>query len=159
MKERKTGGKQYRKDILLRESEIREWINEHQSKAFICKQLCCRPGTLDTYLKKLGIEYSGNRGAKGIKCGHGYISVTKYLNTESVLNSHKIKLKLLRENIKKHQCERCKNTEWENKEIPLELHHIDGNRFNNQFNNLLLLCPNCHALEENNSGAKNKKKK
>ena len=33
--------------------------------------------------------------------------------------------------------------------IPLELHHKDGNRYNNQLDNLMLLCPNCHALTEN----------
>jgi predicted HNH restriction endonuclease len=35
------------------------------------------------------------------------------------------------------------------KPIPLELHHKDGNRYNNSLNNLMLLCPNCHALTDN----------
>ena len=30
--------------------------------------------------------------------------------------------------------------------IPLELHHKDGNKFNNNLSNLELLCPNCHAF-------------
>lgn len=30
--------------------------------------------------------------------------------------------------------------------IPLELHHIDGNYLNNKEDNLALLCPNCHSL-------------
>jgi hypothetical protein len=30
--------------------------------------------------------------------------------------------------------------------IPLEVHHIDGDYTNNVEDNLLLLCPNCHAL-------------
>ena len=30
--------------------------------------------------------------------------------------------------------------------VPLEVHHIDGNAFNNSENNLELLCPNCHSL-------------
>ncbi len=29
---------------------------------------------------------------------------------------------------------------------PLEIDHIDGNSENNQEDNLVLLCPNCHAL-------------
>ncbi len=29
--------------------------------------------------------------------------------------------------------------------IPLEIHHIDGDYLNNDEDNLLLLCPNCHA--------------
>ena len=30
--------------------------------------------------------------------------------------------------------------------IPLEVHHIDGDYTNNNEDNLLLLCPNCHSL-------------
>jgi len=30
--------------------------------------------------------------------------------------------------------------------IPLELHHIDGDYLNNKEDNLSLLCPNCHSL-------------
>jgi len=44
-----------------------------------------------------------------------------------------------------HQCESCKNTEWLDEPIPLELEHIDGNNRNQIKENLLLLCPNCHA--------------
>jgi RecJ-like exonuclease len=42
-------------------------------------------------------------------------------------------------------------------EIPLELHHIDGNHFNNDLSNLMVLCPNCHAKTDSYRGKKNKK--
>lgn len=32
--------------------------------------------------------------------------------------------------------------------VPLEVHHIDGDYTNNDEQNLLLLCPNCHSLTE-----------
>lgn len=32
--------------------------------------------------------------------------------------------------------------------VPLQIHHIDGDCLNNSENNLELLCPNCHALTE-----------
>ena len=32
--------------------------------------------------------------------------------------------------------------------VPLEIEHIDGNFQNNKEENLVLLCPNCHALTE-----------
>lgn len=48
-----------------------------------------------------------------------------------------------------HKCERCKNTEWLGQPIPLEVHHQDGDNLNNVLENLLLLCPNCHAQTQN----------
>ena len=54
-----------------------------------------------------------------------------------------------------HSCENCKNDLWLDKPIPLEVHHIDGDRTNNELINLSLLCCNCHSLTEN---WRNKKK-
>lgn len=51
-----------------------------------------------------------------------------------------------------HKCECCGQEEWLNKPIPLEVHHIDGDRLNNDLTNLQLLCPNCHALTDNYRG-------
>ena len=44
-----------------------------------------------------------------------------------------------------HKCWECNNTTWNNKPIPLELEHTDGNRLNNEITNLKMLCCNCHA--------------
>lgn len=46
-------------------------------------------------------------------------------------------------------CESCLLTSWMGNEIPLELHHINGNRTDNSEENLQLLCPNCHAMTAN----------
>ena len=35
------------------------------------------------------------------------------------------------------------------KPIPLELHHKDLNHYNNDINNLQILCSNCHMQEHN----------
>jgi hypothetical protein len=51
-----------------------------------------------------------------------------------------------------HKCECCGMEEWMTKPIPLEVHHKDGNSLNNEIENLMLLCPNCHALTENYRG-------
>lgn len=140
-----------RKDILERKSEILVWIEEGRSKAFMCKELKCKFETLENYLGKMGIEYKGNQSGKGFGKSN-YVKAEDYIKNDSV-KSHKLRLKLLREGIKKEECEYCHLTEWRGKKIPLELHHIDGNHFNNSFNNLAIICPNCHAQEENNSGA------
>lgn len=51
--------------------------------------------------------------------------------------------------MKEYKCEECGLTEWNNKKISLELHHIDGDRTNNIIENLQLLCPNCHSQTKN----------
>jgi len=59
-------------------------------------------------------------------------------------------------NLKKHlvflrgnKCELCGNEIWLNKPIKLEIHHKDGDRTNNNLDNLMLLCPNCHSQTDN----------
>ena len=67
----------------------------------------------------------------------------------SYYQSHKLKQRLIKENIKPHKCECCGRSQWEGYEIPLELHHINGINTDNRLENLQLLCPNCHALTDN----------
>ena len=40
----------------------------------------------------------------------------------------------------------------------LELHHIDGNKHNNELENIQILCPNCHAQTSTNSGKSGNRK-
>ena len=81
--------------------------------------------------------------------------VSFYLTRDSIIQSFKLKKKLLSENVFEHKCSKCKQTKWLNHPIPIELHHIDGDHYNNELSNLTLLCPNCHALTDNYRG-KNK---
>lgn len=57
--------------------------------------------------------------------------------------------------LRKHSCENCNQSEWMGEKIPLEVDHIDGDRTNNEYSNLKLLCCNCHALTPNWRGRKN----
>lgn len=149
----------YRKDILEKKSDIINWVTEERSKAWICKQLNCHPSTLEKYLEIIGLTYNGNKGGKKYKTNNKYVSALYYINNNLFIGSHILKKKLIKEGIKEAKCERCGNSTWEGHQIPLELHHIDGNHYNNHLDNLKILCPNCHALEDNNSGSANKKKK
>lgn len=137
-----------RTDILDRKEEILQWIENNESKAFIARQLKCKIQTLEKYLFQMGIIYSGNqplKGKKKKKPNTSYIPAEEYLGTDKEITSQKLKEKLLKEDIKEFQCEICKNTEWNGKPIPLELHHKDGDHYNNELSNLLIVCPNCHA--------------
>lgn len=138
-----------RTDIEERKSEILTWIAQNQSKAFMCRELRCKPETLNSWLSKLGIEYSGNRGGKGVKSSPLKLTAEEYAKTAHP-KPHVLRLKLL-EN-REHQCEQCELKVWNGEPIPLELHHVDGNRWNNDFVNLQILCPNCHAQTPNHAG-------
>lgn len=140
-----------RDDILEKEAQIRQWIDEHRSKAFICKQLHCKPLTLESYLAKLNIVYKGNQGGRGRKSLRQKPAID-YLHKNAIINTHSLKLKLIRDGIKVVECESCHSSNWLHGSVPLELHHINGDRHDNRLENLRLLCPNCHALTDNHAG-------
>jgi 5-methylcytosine-specific restriction endonuclease McrA len=142
-----------RKDITDKEIEVRQWISENKPKAFICKELQCRPITLENHLRNWGITYKGNQGKKG-STSPIRKSALEYSKKEFGVQTPKLRKKLIQEGLKKEECESCGISKWLEKQLTLELHHIDGNRFNNNFKNLQLLCPNCHSLTPNHGKRK-----
>ena len=136
-----------RKDIIERKEEIQKWISENHSKAFICKEIKCKPDTLNGWLKRMGIEYKGNQYCEGYKYSPFKKTAIEY-SKSSCVKSNTLKNKLIKDNIKKEKCELCGKTKWNKKKIPLELHHINGNHYDNDFSNLEILCPNCHYQRE-----------
>ena len=141
-----------RTDIIERKAEILQWIDENQSKAYMARQLDCNPKTVDSVLKKLGIEYSGNKAGKGFRKEKGKTNLEEYLATSTDIQSNKVRIKLLEGGYKDHRCECCGLEKWMDKPIPLELHHKDGDRHNNTIENYELLCPNCHAFTDSYRG-------
>lgn len=65
----------------------------------------------------------------------------------------------LLESGRQYRCEgeNCVITDiWLGKNIKLQIHHIDGDWLNNESNNLIFNCPNCHS-QTNNYCSKNRK--
>lgn len=141
-----------RKDILNYKNEILDFISQEKPKAEICRFLHCKPQTLDRYLNILEINYEGNMGRKNITRIKSKNPIEFFLKKDKATSSHRLKLRLLKDGVKEHRCEICNLTEWLNEPIPIELHHVDGDRFNNLLTNLQILCPNCHSKTSNNSG-------
>lgn len=42
-------------------------------------------------------------------------------------------------------CQTCGNTQHNGSDIPLVVHHINGDTYNNEESNLELICPNCRS--------------
>ena len=141
-----------RTDILERKAEIERWISENRSKAYMARELGCNPKTINSVLERLGLKYDGNQSGKGYSKIKEKMTLVQYLENSKDIQSNKVRIKLLEEGYKEHKCEHCGLTEWFGNPIPLELHHKDGNRYNNSIENYELLCSNCHALTDSYRG-------
>lgn len=115
--------------------------------------------SMATTLRKIGLK----------PCGGNYIHLKKSLQRLNIDTSHwkgqawnkdeqlkdwssYTKIKFLKKHLiklKGNKCEKCNNEKWFDNVITLEVHHKDGNRTNNNLENLELLCPNCHSYTDN----------
>lgn len=82
--------------------------------------------------------------------------ITYYLKKDIKIGTSLLKKKLFQEELKEKRCECCGRTEWMDKPINLQLHHINGDNTDNRLENLQILCPNCHSYTDNYCG-KNQK--
>ena len=133
--------------------QLKEAVKTSHSYRQALKKLGVAPygGNYDVIRKAIfhfEIDSSHFRGQgwnKGQKFGFKK-PIEDYLSNKFPIQSYKLKNRLLKEGLLFPFCSNCRQDKWLGQLIPLELDHIDGNNSNNSFNNLRLLCPNCHAL-------------
>lgn len=97
-------------------------------------------------------HFTGARWNKG-KTSETHPSIKKKDISEILVEnsgwaSGNIRRRLIKEGLKEAKCECCGRSEWMGVPIPLELHHINEVHTDNRLENLLILCPNCHALTD-----------
>jgi hypothetical protein len=126
---------------------IKKVCFESKSMADAAKKLEINYKTLRKYTQELGL-FEPNQSGKGInKKGNG----TKILLYEILDGLHpsyqtnKLRIRLIKEGVKKSECEICGINEWLGKKLSLELDHVDGNKNNHRLDNLRIVCPNCHS--------------
>lgn len=153
------------KDIDKTDLEFIDIVKSSYSIAEICRKLNIKPyggnyRVIKNKIKKLNIDITHMTG-RAWNSGVRKMSPKKSLNDILVKDSHyksyKLAKRLIKEGLKEHKCEYCGLKEWLGNIIKLELHHINGDPYDNRYENLKLLCPNCHAYTDNYRG-KNKKK-
>jgi transposase len=137
----------YYKGILIEKNieEIKKLISDGTPLMEIARKYSIKYDTLVRHLKRLGVNYTTNQHRTGRPHYESRISVMWYIENNKYLEASRLRKKLIEEGIKENKCERCGITEWMGGDVPLELHHLDENHFNNNLDNLVILCSNCHA--------------
>jgi 5-methylcytosine-specific restriction endonuclease McrA len=68
---------------------------------------------------------------------------------DSTYARHNLKRRILQENLLPYKCSLCGiGNMWNNKELVLQLDHINGKNNDNRLENLRFICPNCHTQTE-----------
>ena len=75
------------------------------------------------------------------------------VENSSYTNRTRLKERLIKEKLLEYKCSICQNNGiWLNKELTLQLDHINGINNDNRIENLRFLCPNCHSQTDTYSG-------
>ena len=83
----------------------------------------------------------------------------EYANRDGPKRGTLLRKKILEEGLLQYECNICSQLpKWNKKILVLQVDHIDGNRTNNNIDNLRFLCPNCHTQTETFAG-RNKRKR
>ena len=124
------------------EEQIIELCKKEKSMAKASRDLGIPFMTFKRKAVALGV-YDPNPSGKGTKKGKN--STEDFLSNKVKIRSQRLKEILFEEGLKTPACEECRISEWNGKRMIFELDHIDGNNKNNSFDNLKILCPNCHS--------------
>lgn len=141
-------------------------VKKSKSKADVLRAIGLAPkggnyAILTRWLDEHKIDYSHFTGASWSK-GEFFTDRVCKIKLEDLLkenvdyHSDTLKKRLWQTGTKEQKCEICGIIDWNGKPLTFELHHINGNHYDNRLENLQILCPNCHSQTE---GHKNRGKK
>ena len=142
------------REVKITDDQIREAYIKYETLHVASSELNMTVVSLWRRAKKIGLRWKDKN--------YRSVSPTKIPISEILEGGHpyyqtlKLKKRLIKEGIKKNECEICKISEWNGEPLSMQLDHIDGNSHNHKLENLRMTCPNCHSQTETYCG-KNKK--
>lgn len=118
--------------------------------------------TFHKYVKEYNLDtshFTGQRSNIGNTNNIGK-SKDEFFTSGKIIKGSDIIKKLVSLGLREYKCEAegCGISSWNGKPIQLQVHHKDGDHFNNELDNIMLLCPNCHSQTDTYTG-KNRKNK
>lgn len=142
-----------------KKEDIELAVSESYSMAEVLRKIGLAPiggnyRTLKNCIINYNINTSHFTGQGWNKYGHPNFGgsgkpLEAVLDVNSSLSSTNVKERLFHHKLKENKCEICGISEWLEKPINCELHHINGDTTDNRLENLQILCPNCHSQTDN----------
>lgn len=152
----------------------RTWTNEelilavknskHITEALQKLNLNCstyNSNTIKKYIKELNISIEHWKGnlVKTKRNGFETNIEDVFIENSKFTRSH-LKEKIIKYKLLPYKCAECELSDiWNNKQLVLQLDHINGINNDNRINNLRFLCPNCHSQTSTYAGGKIKGRK
>ncbi len=148
------------------EKMVIEFLPHSNSMSHLCSNLGIKGvkfyyDKIDKIIQRnnLSTEHFGSLRKKSSNSRNKYTAMTddEFFVDGTKRNSTQILKRLIENGYKEYKCENqeCGIIDWHNKELKLQVHHINGNHNDNRLENLQILCPNCHS-QTDNFGKKNR---
>jgi len=127
-------------------STIRSAIHETDSMCAASARLGMQYKTFRRLAREAGV-WAPNQPGKGISKKRPSISLDEILaGHHPQYQTYKLKVRLFKEGLKARICEECGiGDRWQGKTLELELDHINGDSADHRWENLRVVCPNCHS--------------
>jgi len=130
-----------------------------------CSLKCRNSRVINDDLRKILSQRTKDAWSRGVFSEINYSEINKEISKiNKSADTHKKKLiKGLTDGKKYHiqtirkllidesnnTCQQCGSSKWNELDIPLEIHHINGVNNDNRLENLQVLCANCHSQTDN----------
>lgn len=148
--------------VIYTKELMEEACTNAYSIAQVCRNIGLKPlgSNYKTVRKKIAefeidiTHFTGQRWNKGKAKTEetSLIPLTDILKENTNYRGYDLRNRLVKKGLKENKCEICGYDQ------NLELHHINGNHYDNRLENLQILCPNCHAKTYNYKGRNSNRK-